>query len=90
MIKIVRPIAGVLAILTIATFWLSTAVTELFASQAMVTTVENRHTVGLPIANPGAGNGRRLGLWPGKGATLLGLNMRDGLKMSGRLRPQLA
>jgi hypothetical protein len=33
MIKIVHPIAGVLAILTIATFWLSTAVTELFASK---------------------------------------------------------
>ena len=36
MIKIIHPVAGALAILTIATFWLSTALTELFASQAVL------------------------------------------------------
>ena len=40
MIKIIHPTAGVVAILTIATFWLSTAVAELFGSQAVVTTVK--------------------------------------------------
>ena len=40
MIKIIHPMAGVLAILTIATFWLSTALAELFASQAVVTAVK--------------------------------------------------
>ncbi len=34
MIKIVHPIAGALAILAIATFWLSTALSELFGTQA--------------------------------------------------------
>ncbi len=40
MSKIIHPMAGVLAILTIATFWLSTAFAELFGSQAVVTTVK--------------------------------------------------
>ena len=34
MLRIIHPIAGLVAILTIATFWLSTAISELFASQA--------------------------------------------------------
>ncbi len=40
MINKVHPVAGVIAILTIATFWLSTALSELFASQAMVAAVK--------------------------------------------------
>jgi len=40
MTKIVHPIAGLLAILTIATFWLSTALAEMFASQAVITAVK--------------------------------------------------
>jgi len=148
MIKIVHPIAGMLAILTIATFWLSTAVTELFASQAIVTTVKTAIPWGFLLLIPalvtaggsgfGLAKGRRVGLVGAKlkrmpliaangllvlipsalflaskasagefdtafyavqalelaaGAAnimLLGLNMRDGLKMSGRLRRQLA
>jgi hypothetical protein len=39
MLKIIHPVAGVLAIFTIATFWLSTALAELFASQAVVVAV---------------------------------------------------
>jgi len=34
MIKTIHPLAGALALLTIATFWLSTALAELFASEA--------------------------------------------------------
>lgn len=40
MTKIVHPIAGTLAILTIATFWLSTVLSELLGSQAVVTSVK--------------------------------------------------
>ncbi len=38
MTKIIHPVAGALVLLTIATFWLSTAASELFASHAVVTT----------------------------------------------------
>ena len=40
MTRIIHPIAGILALLTIATFWLSTAVAELFGSQAAVIAVK--------------------------------------------------
>ena len=40
MIKILHPIAGALAIVTIATFWLSTALAEPFGSQAVVIAVK--------------------------------------------------
>jgi len=144
MIKTVHPVAGVLAILTIATFWLSTALTELFAPQAIVTTVKTAIPWGFLLLIPAlmaAGSsglalarGRRAGLVGAKikrmpliaangilvlipsalflaskaaaaefdtgfyavqalelaaGAvniSLLGLNMRDGLKMKGWLR----
>lgn len=39
MTKMLHPVAGVLAILTIATFWLSTALSELFASETTVVAV---------------------------------------------------
>ena len=40
MIKIIHPAAGFVALLTIVTFWLSTALSELFASEAIVRTVK--------------------------------------------------
>lgn len=144
MIKIIHPVAGVLAILTIATFWLSTALSELFASPAVVTAVKTTIPWGFLLLIPalavagGSGfalaKGRRGGLIGAKikrmpliagngilvlipsalllaykaragefdttfyavqaielvaGAAniaLLGLNIRDGLKMKGRLR----
>jgi len=144
MSKIIHPAAGVVAITTIATFWLSTALTELFASPAVVTWVKITIPWGFLLLVPalmaaaGSGfalaKGRRAGLVAAKikrmplvaangililipsalflahkaqsaefdvgfyavqalelaaGAaniTLLGLNMRDGLKMKGRLR----
>ena len=144
MIKIIHPVAGVLAILTIATFWLSTVLSELFASPAVVTAVKTTIPWGFLLLIPalavagGSGfalaKGRRGGLIGAKikrmpliagngilvlipsalllaykaragefdttfyavqaielvaGAaniTLLGLNIRDGLKMKGRLR----
>jgi hypothetical protein len=148
MTKIVHPIAGVLAILAIATFWLSTVFAELFASPAIVTAVKTAIPWGFLLLIPalaaagGSGfalaKGRRAGPIGAKikrmpliaangilvlipsalflafksraaefdttfyavqalelvaGAaniTLLGLNMRDGLKMKGRLRHWLA
>jgi hypothetical protein len=142
--KIVHPLAGALAILTIATFWLSTAFSELFASEATVTAVKTAIPWGFLLLVPalaaagGSGfalaKGQRTGLIGAKvrrmpliaangilvlipaafflaskargaefdtsfyavqaleliaGAaniTLLGLNMRDGLRMKGRLR----
>ena len=144
MIKIIHPVAGMIALVTIATFWLSTALTELFASQAAVTAVKTAIPWGFLLLIPalaavgGSGfvlaKGRRAGLIGTKlkrmpiiaangililipsalylaskaqagefdsafyavqalelaaGATnitLLGLNMRDGLKITGRLR----
>jgi hypothetical protein len=144
MTKIIHPVAGMLALLTIATFWLSTALSELFASQATVTMVKTAIPWGFLLLVPalmaagGSGfalaKGRRAGLVGAKlrrmpliaangilvlipsalflaskarsaefdtsfyavqalelaaGAAniaLLGLNMRDGLRMRGRLR----
>ena len=52
MLKIVHPIAGVIAILTIATFWLSSAISELFLSEAAVVTVKTAIPWGLLILIP--------------------------------------
>jgi hypothetical protein len=143
MTKIIHPIAGAIALLTIVTFWLSTALSELFGSEATVVAVKTAIPWGFLILVPAmaaaGGTGfalagkRRAGLAGVKvrrmpfialngvlilipaalflaikaqagefdpifymvqalelaaGATnitLLGLNMRDGLKMKGRL-----
>lgn len=144
MTKLIHPIAGAIALLTIVIFWLSTAVSELFGSEADIITVKTALPWGFLILVPamaavgGTGfalaKGRQAGLVGVKvrrmplivlngalilipaalflaskaqaaqfdpafyavqtiellaGATnivLLGLNMRDGLKMKGRLR----
>lgn len=143
MIKYIHPIAGVLAIFTIATFWLSTALTELVGSHETITAVKTAIPWGFLLLIPallaagGTGfalsKGRRVGLVVAKmkrmpliaangilvlipsalflaskaraaefdtafyavqalelaaGAAniaLLGLNIRDGLKLKGRL-----
>ena len=148
MLKVIHPVAGTLALLTIATFWLSTVLAELFASQATVTAVKTAIPWGflwlVPAlaATGGSGlalaKGRRGGPIDAKlermppiaangllvlipaalflafkaraaefdtvfyavqalelvaGAaniTLLGLNLRDGLRMKGRLRRRSA
>ena len=148
MTKVIHPVAGALALLTIATFWVSTSLSELFGSAASVVAVKSSIPWGflvlIPalIATGGSGfalsKGRRGALVSAKikrmpiaaangililipsalflaskakagefdtlfyavqalelaaGAvniTLLGLNMRDGLKMKGRLRRRSA
>lgn len=144
MIKLIHPIAGVLALLTIALFWLATVFSEVFGSKALIVTVKTTIPWGFLILIPAlavagasgfkfaqgrsaglagvkakrmpfiAGNGmlilipaafflsfkaqagefdasfywvQGLELIAGfTNLTLLGLNMRDGLKMTGRLR----
>ena len=144
MIKTIHPLAGTLALLTIATFWLSTALAELFASEATVAIVKTAIPWGflvlIPALMAAGGTGfalagkrrggvigtkiRRMPLIAANGIlvlipsalflaskasagefdtgfyvaqtlelaagaaniALLGLNMRDGLKMKGRLR----
>lgn len=148
MTRIVHPVAGAVALLTIATFWLSTALSELFASEAAVVAIKTAIPWGFLLLVPaltaagGSGfalaKGRRAGLVAAKirrmpiiaangvvilipsalflaykaahaefdgifyavqalelaaGAVnigLLGLNMRDGLRMKGRLRRRRA
>jgi hypothetical protein len=142
--KVIHPVAGALAMLTIATFWLSTALSELFAPPAVVVAIKTAIPWGFLVLVPalaaaggsglGLARGRRGGLVSAKlkrmpfiaangllvlipsalflafkaragqfdmsfylvqaielaaGATnltLLGLNMRDGLELKGRLR----
>jgi hypothetical protein len=149
MSKLIHPVAGAVALLTIATFWFSTAMTELFASEAAVTAVKSAIPWGLLLLFPAllATGGSGLALargWPraglvaakvrrmlliaangililipsalflaakaraaefdtsfyavqalelAAGATnivLLGLNMRDGLKLTGWFRRRAA
>lgn len=148
MTKVIHPVAGALALLTIATFWVSTSLSELFGSAASVVAVKSAIPWGFLVLIPaliaagGSGfalaKGRRGGLVGAKikrmpiaaangililipsalllaskakagefdtlfytvqalelaaGAvniTLLGLSMRDGLKMKGRLRRRSA
>ena len=52
MLGIIHPIAGGLAILTIATFWLSTVLSELFASHAIVTAVKTSIPWGFLVLIP--------------------------------------
>lgn len=148
MTKIIHPIAGALAICTIATFWLSTALAELFASPATVAAVKSAIPWGFLLLVPAlaatGGSGLTLARGPRSGIigakvkrmpliaangvlilipsalflavkaraaefdtafyavqllelaagatniTLLGLNMRDGLRIKGRLRHRTA
>lgn len=148
MLRIVHPVAGALALLIITTFWLSTALAELFGSPEVVVAVKTAIPWGFLLLIPtlvaagGSGfalsKGQRAGLVGAKlkrmpliaangilvlvpsalflaskarivefnisfyavqalelmaGAaniTLLGLNMRDGLKLKGRIRRRSA
>jgi hypothetical protein len=72
MTKVIHPVAGALAMLTIATFWLSTALSELFAPRAVVVAVKTAIPWGFLVLVPalaaagGSGlalaKGRRIGL----------------------------
>lgn len=68
MLKIIHPVAGVIAILTIATFWLSTALTELFASHAVVTAVKSAIPWGFLLLIPALAAAGGSGIMLAKGA----------------------
>lgn len=65
MIKTIHPITGALALLTIISFWLSTAMSELFGSEALVVTVKTMIPWGFLILIPAlmaaGGSGFQLG-----------------------------
>lgn len=144
MTKIMHPVAGAIALLTIASFWLSTVFSELFGSEALIVSVKTAIPWGLlwliPALATAGGSGfvlsrgiragvigvklKRMPFVAANGLfvlipcalflaskarageldtafyavqalellagatnlTLLGLNMRDGLRMKGRLR----
>lgn len=52
MLKIVHPVAGAIALLTIVTFWVSTAGSELFGSEAAVVAVKTAVPWGLLVLIP--------------------------------------
>ena len=52
MTKIIHPVAGMLAIVMIATFWLSTALSELFAPEAIVIAVKTAIPWGVLVLIP--------------------------------------
>ncbi|WP_341769873.1 FAD-binding oxidoreductase [Agrobacterium pusense] len=52
MLKIVHPVAGLIATLTIATFWLSTVISELFLSEAAIVAVKTAIPWGFLILIP--------------------------------------
>lgn len=78
MIKVIHPAAGLLAMLTIATFWLSTALAELFASQALVVAVKTAIPWGFLWLIPAlmAAGGSGLALARGQPAGLVGAKLK--------------
>jgi len=78
MTKIVHPIAGLLAILTIATFWLSTALAEMFASQAVITAVKTAIPWGFLLLIPAlaAAGGSGFALAKGRRSGLVGTKIK--------------
>ena len=78
MTKIIHPSAGTLAILTIATFWFSTALSELFASQAVVIAVKTAIPWGFLVLIPAlaATGGSGLVLAKGRRAGLVGVKIK--------------
>ncbi len=78
MTKIIHPVAGAIAILTIATFWLSTALSELFATQAVVTAVKTTIPWGFLLLIPAlaAAGGSGLALAKGRRTGLVGTKLK--------------
>ena len=78
MIKVIHPVAGALALLTIAIFWLSTAMSELFASRATVVAVKTAIPWGFLLLIPAlaAAGGTGLALAKGRRAGLIGAKLK--------------
>ena len=78
MLKIIHPLAGAIAILTIAIFWLSTAVVELIGSAAAVVAVKTTIPWGFLLLIPAlaAAGGSGLALAAGRRGGLIGAKLK--------------
>jgi hypothetical protein len=78
MIKIVHPAAGTLAILMVATFWISTVFAELFGSPAVVVAVKTAIPWGFLVLVPAlvVAGGSGLALANGRRAGAVGTKLR--------------
>ena len=78
MIKAIHPVAGALALVTIAIFWLSTALSELLASRATVVAVKIAIPWGFLVLIPAlaAAGGTGLALAKGRRAGLIGAKLK--------------
>ena len=78
MTKIIHPVAGTIALLTIATFWLSTALSELFASDSTVAAVKTTIPWGFLLLVPAlvATGGSGVALAEGQRAGLIGAKLK--------------
>lgn len=78
MIKIIHPVAGAIAMLTIAVFWLSTVFSELFGSPAIVTTVKTAIPWGFLVLIPAlaATGGSGFTMAKGQRTGLIGTKLR--------------
>lgn len=78
MLKVTHPVAGAVALFTIATFWLSTALSELFASEAAVIAVKTAIPWGLLLLVPALAmaGGSGFALAKGRRAGLVGAKAR--------------
>jgi len=78
MAKVIHPVAGAVALLTITIFWLSTVLSELFASEATVTAVKIAIPWGFLLLIPAlaAAGGSGFALAKGRRAGLVGAKAR--------------
>lgn len=94
MIKTLHPLAGALAILTIASFWLATVFSELFGSVALIVTVKTTIPWGFLILIPAlaAAGGSGFKLAGGHRAGLVGAKAKrmPFIALNGILVPILA
>ncbi|MFT4194111.1 hypothetical protein [Ottowia sp.] len=78
MVKVIHPLAGAIALLTIATFWLATVLAELFASQATIVGVKTAIPWGFLVLIPAlmAAGGAGFALAKGRKGGLVGAKIK--------------
>jgi hypothetical protein len=78
MTKIIHPVAGAIALLTIATFWLSTVFSELLGSEALIVSVKTAIPWGLLLVIPALmmGGGSGFALSKGDRAGVIGAKLK--------------
>jgi hypothetical protein len=78
MLKMLHPVAGIIALLTISTFWLSTLVAELFGSEAFVVSVKTTIPWGFFVLIPAlmATGGTGFVLSKGRRAEVIGAKLK--------------